>query len=413
MVDGYVDTPGREDGTWIEDARVRALIAARWFGDYKLRRLMIRLHAEGENQNGGFHCFPPSNYRLPACSYDWSVQWVAMLYDDYMWTGKTDLVARYWGNLQNFWTNTLGNLDNNGIWRTNRVFGDIRTGVHPNAKQSSGIVTPFLIDRLLWSVQMAEAIGRKEDAQRWRDTATHMSKAFLRDHVVPASGVVPAHFDDVFDPENAAAPRGFSQSAQAMAAISGFPMKEALDYAFSAPDGTPPAGVTRWNNPTFAYRSLFALSENGLADRAVAHLLERYSPYLPGNARNPVPLELQGPYGGPLPEYWISREDLRLKDDEGNPAQPVDDTGSHGWQSVPLLWLHDSLLGVRIVEPGGARLRVEPRLGGLPYVEGHTMTPKGLVWLSWNEKHLDLQLPAGVTAEVVLPGRPAEIRQGP
>jgi hypothetical protein len=44
-----------------------------------------------------------------------------------------------------------------------------------------------------------------------------------------------------------------------MAAISGFPMKDALDYAFPAPDGTPPAGVTRWNNPTFAYRSLFAL----------------------------------------------------------------------------------------------------------------------------------------------------------
>ena len=84
-----------------------------------------------------------------------------------------------------------------------------------------------------------------------------------------------------------------------MAAASGFPLKSAIDYAFAAPDGAPPAGIPRWNNPTFAYRALFALSENGFPERAVAHLKERYGPYLPGNSRNRVPLELQGPYGGP------------------------------------------------------------------------------------------------------------------
>jgi hypothetical protein len=114
MVDGYVDTPGREDGTWIEDARVRALIAARWFGDSALRRLTIRLHAESQTAAGRFHCFPPSNYPLPACGYDWSLQWVAMLYDDYMWTGRTDLVERYWDNLQRFWSNRLAQLDPGG-----------------------------------------------------------------------------------------------------------------------------------------------------------------------------------------------------------------------------------------------------------------------------------------------------------
>ncbi|HWQ52810.1 MAG TPA: hypothetical protein VN442_03940, partial [Bryobacteraceae bacterium] len=406
MVDGYVDTPGREDGTWIEDARVRALIASRWFGDSALRRLQIRLHAESQNQNGGFHCFPPSNYPLPSCNYDWAVQWVAMLYDDYMWTGRTDLLTRYWDHLERFWTNALANLDQEGIWRSHRVFGDIRVGQHAKPKQSSGIVTPFLIDRLRWSARMAEAIGRREQGAEWRRTAEKMSAAFLRHHVVPASGALPAHVADVFDQPAAAGPRGFSQAAQAMAAISGFPLPAALDYAFPAPDGTPPEGVARWNNPTFFYRSLFALSENGMETRAVAHLLERCAPYLPGNPRNRVPLELQGPYGGPLPEYWISREDLKLKDGEVNHAQPVDDTGSHGWQAVPLLWLHDSLLGVRIAEPGGAKLRVQPRLAGLPYVSGHTITPKGRVWLYWDGKDFELELPDGVTAEVLLPGRP-------
>lgn len=53
--------------------------------------------------------------------------------------------------------------------------------------------------------------------------------------------------------------------------------------------------VFRWNNPTFAYSSLFGLCENGWAARAVAHLIERYARYLPGNPRNRVPPELQGP----------------------------------------------------------------------------------------------------------------------
>lgn len=413
MVDGYVDTPGREDGTWIEDARLRAVIASRWFGDSALRRLMIRLHAESQTASGGFHCFPPSNYPIGSCGYDWSVQWVAMLHDDYMWTGQTDLVTRYWEQLRRFWADALSNVDAQGVWRTAKVFGDIRVGVHPNSKQSSGIVTPYLIQRLNWSVEMAEASDHRDQAAEWRETAQKMSAAFRRSHIVPASGAIPAHVDDIYDPDNPAAPRGFSQAGQAMAAASGFALKPAIDYAFPAPDGTPPAGIPRWNNPTFAYRALFALSENGFPERAVAHLLERYAPYLPGNSRNRVPKELQGPFGGPPPEYWVSREDLGLKDGEVNPAQPVDDTGSHGWQAVPLLWLHDSLLGVRISQPGGARLSIAPQKAGLPYVSGSTMTPKGLVKLRWDGRKLDLELPAGVTADVSLPGQATFTRSGP
>jgi len=114
---------------------------------------------------------------------------------------------------------------------------------------------------------------------------------------------------------------------------------------------------------------------------------------------------MQGPYGGPLPEYWISRQDLNLEPGQVNPAQPQDETGSHGWQSVPLMWLHDTLLGVQITEPGGGKLRIAPQTGGLPYVQGHTNTPKGLVWVSWDPQRwrLETHIPDNVTAEVILP----------
>jgi hypothetical protein len=410
MNDVYVDTPGREDGQWIEDSRVRALIADRWFGDWKLRQILLRHYAESQGKDGGFHAFPPSNFPAYPVNFDWSVQWVAMLYDDYYWTGATTLIERYWSNLERYWESVLARVGEDGIFRTNRVFADIRVGARlTDAQQSSGIVTPFIIDRLRWSAEMARAVGRNDQAGRWTAAADKMAAAFRQHHIVPASAGRPALAGDRFDSRNPALPRGFSQAGQSMTILAGLMSRDesraALDYAFPGPDGTPPTGITRWNNPTFAYRSLRSLSDNGFPQRAVAHLIERYAPYLPGHPRNKTLPALQGPYGGPLPEYWITSEDLGLKDGESNPAQPVDDTGSHGWGAVPLLWLHDSLLGVRIAEPGGTKLHIAPQDGGLPFVSGHTMTPKGPVWVNWEPQHwrLEVRIPKGVTATLSLP----------
>ncbi|HXK95972.1 MAG TPA: hypothetical protein PKV38_20055, partial [bacterium] len=98
-------------------------------------------------------------------------------------------------------------------------------------------------------------------------------------------------------------------------------------------------------------------------------------------------------------------EDLNLKPGEINTAQPEDETGSHGWQAVPLLWMHDTLLGVRITEPGGGRNHIHPDAAGLPYVAGHVGTPKGIVWVSWDPQTwtMELELPGDVTADVTMP----------
>lgn len=409
MIDTYVDTPGREDGQWIEDARPRAVLADRWFGDDRLRKLMIRTLAQSQRDDGQLHPFAPSNYPAYPAPYDWSVQWVAMLHDQYMWSGDLNDVRPYWGNLVKYWNNVLSHVREDGIWYTPQVLADLRMDTGTGKDESSGMVTPWIIERLRWSVELAEAMGEKSQAEQWNKTADKMAEAFRKHHIVPAEGKVPAHVADRYAPKNAKRDRSYSQAGQTVAIITGLLTREEavadLNYAFPPPFGTPPQGVKRWNNPTYGYRVLRALSDSGLTQRAVTHLIERYSPYLPANPRNVVPLELQGPYGGPLPEYWVSREDLGLKPGEKNHAQPADETGSHGWGSVPLLWLHDSLLGVRITEPGGAKLRIAPDNGGLPYVAGHTATPKGPVWVYYDAQQwrVEIDIPQGVTADVVMP----------
>ena len=74
--------------------------------------------------------------------------------------------------------------------------------------------------------------------------------------------------------------------------------------------------------------------------------------------------------------HWISRVHRGLKSGQVDTAQPVDGSGSHGWCGVALLWLHDSVLGVNVASPGGARMSVAPQRSGLAYVCGATNTPK-------------------------------------
>ena len=414
MSDTYVDTPGREDGQWIEDARPRAQLAERWFGDTTLRAFMIRTLAESQGSDGNLHPFAPSNYPAYPAPYDWSVQWVAMLHDQYLWTGEIEQIRPYWGHLRRYWEGALKHLGEDGIWRTPHVLADLRVGHHPGPGGSSGMVTPWIIQRLRWSAELAKALGEAEQGDRWATDAERMAVAFRKHHIVPKAGDVPAHVADRWQPDKPNEPRGYSQAGQTVAVMAGLldPQlaRADLEHAFPAPVGSPPDGVTRWNNPTYGYRVLRAMSLVDMSGRAVAHLKERYEPYLPAHPRNCVPLTLQGPLGGPLPEYWVSREDLGLKAGQKNTAQPADETGSHGWGSVPLLWMHDSLLGVEVTEPGGGHIEIHPDTGGLAYVAGWTMTPKGPVWVNWDpqQQRIEVELPVGVEAGLGA-GRPIDM----
>ena len=49
----------------------------------------------------------------------------------------------------------------------------------------------------------------------------------------------------------------------------------------------------------------------------------------------------------------------------------------HGWASGPTAWLSRHVLGVQVLEPGCKKVRIEPHLGNLKWVEGTFPTPHG------------------------------------
>lgn len=255
---------------------------------------------------------------------------------------------------------------------------------------------------------MAEAVQDAANAELWTATARRMDDGFRRFHVVRSRGDVSAIVADVYDPSSDEH-YGYGQAGQVAPLLDGTiaddEARELIDFAFPGPVASPPSGIARWNNPSAVYRVLSALSAHGYERRALAHLLERYAPYLPGHPCNPVPLSLQGPYGGPLPEYWVSRVDRELAPGEVNTAQPVDATGSHGWGAVPLLWLHESLLGVTFTGRGSNAISITPMSAGLPYVHGTTVTPMGSVTVYFDPSTptLSVEIPPHCVATLVFP----------
>ncbi|MGQ8338228.1 alpha-L-rhamnosidase-related protein [Sunxiuqinia sp. A32] len=54
----------------------------------------------------------------------------------------------------------------------------------------------------------------------------------------------------------------------------------------------------------------------------------------------------------------------------------------HGWASGPTSWLTQYVLGVSVMEPGCKKIKIEPHLGDLQWVEGSFPTPYGVVKIS-------------------------------
>ena len=378
MSDTYVDTPGREDGQWLEDIQYRAQIAAQWFGDVALRQVTIRHAAEAQAANGRFRAFAPDDHVASYAphglvSLDWGMVWIGILYDDWYWTGETSRLKKYFTNLVRFLDVAHTQTNGDGLLVDRTVISDIKTARRANFDwgEIESIANSWYHGFLLNAIEMARAIGQKRQAMIWQKRAATLRKGFGRFMTKNKSAIRVA---DVWSPQEG--PLAFGQGAALSAVFYQIaPAKERREIllsVFDRRDGSPPKGVARWNNPTYMYRALRSLSDHGLGEMAARHLLERYRPYLPD---------------GPLPEYFLPLE-----------QQPPDATGSHGWAAVPLLWLHDTVLGVRLQQPGGKVLAWQPKNVGWPQVSGKTMTPYGPceVDIDWKKRRFDIRAPAGV-----------------
>ncbi|HPR33523.1 MAG TPA: alpha-L-rhamnosidase C-terminal domain-containing protein [Prolixibacteraceae bacterium] len=180
-----------------------------------------------------------------------------------------------------------------------------------------------------------------------------------------------------------------------------------------------------------ALLSLSGLIDAGLADREVINVdgPKKFSTFygyymlqaqaLAGNYEGAMD-NISRFWGGMLDlgatTFW---EDFDL--DEAENAAPIDDfvpvgkldyhkdTGKecyiglrrslcHGWASGPTAWLSEHVLGIQVLEPGCKKVKIEPHLGNLEWVEGSFPTPMGPIKVKHRkEKNGE------ITSEISLP----------
>ena len=97
-----------------------------------------------------------------------------------------------------------------------------------------------------------------------------------------------------------------------------------------------------------------------------------------------------------------------------NPKVKSNLTWNHAWGAAPANIISRFVLGVRPLEPGYASILIAPEPGSLKWIRGKVPTPRGPVLVSLRndaQLRLEIEVPPGSKARVVLPGRAT--RAGP
>jgi hypothetical protein len=104
---------------------------------------------------------------------------------------------------------------------------------------------------------------------------------------------------------------------------------------------------------------------------------------------------------------WMHMLDLgsTLTLEAWDPAVKPNLTWNHAWGAAPANIITRYLLGVRPLKAGYAQMLIAPQPGSLAWCKGKAPTARGPVLVGWQSSpaRLDIVIPQGATAEVVLP----------
>jgi hypothetical protein len=77
----------------------------------------------------------------------------------------------------------------------------------------------------------------------------------------------------------------------------------------------------------------------------------------------------------------------------------------HGWSAVPLYFFNRIILGIKQMSAGGKVIQISPRLNGLTWAEGISLTVNGVIKVAWRvtDKLLEIKysVPKGTQAKFV------------
>lgn len=366
----YMDCPYYERLQYVGDTRIQALISLVASGDDRLMRNAIDLVDRSRIPEGLTQERYPSN--SPAIISPFSLFWIDMVHDHWMYRGDEDLVrARLLGvrNVLDWFTaridpNTgmLGPLDYwtfvdwTDQWPWNDSAG---IGGEPEGTRTGGssIVTLQFAETLASAADLCRAMGERGMADAYAQRAHALDEAVMLRCWDEGRHLV----------ADTPAKRSFSQHANIMAvlsgAVSGEKARELMARVVHDPDIT---------QASLYYRFYLAraMKRVGLGDSYVS-LLQPW--------RDALALGLST-----FPE-------------KADPTR----SDCHAWSASPVYELLSTVCGVEPASAGFRTVSIEPNLGPLRQVSGRVAHPLGVIEVQFervgDRLDGDITLPEGIT----------------
>jgi hypothetical protein len=87
-------------------------------------------------------------------------------------------------------------------------------------------------------------------------------------------------------------------------------------------------------------------------------------------------------------------------------------TWNHAWGAAPANIISRYVLGVRPLEPGYKKILIAPQIGSLKFAKGKVPTPLGAVVVNVDRQKLEVEVPTGAEADVVIGGKTTHVGSG-
>ena len=320
----------------------------------------------------------------------WSDVVVGLPWTLYWEYGDVEILRKNWPAMTAFVDQVAGLLDPSGLWGSGFQFGDWLDPDAPAEDASGGktdrhlVATACLVRTVRQMADSARALGLEGDAARYAALAERVAGAFRDEYVAPSGRLV-----------------SDSATAYSLAICFDLLNQEQRDRAgdrlaqLVAKNGyTVSTGFV--GTPLVAH----ALSQTGHLDTAYLLLTEQECP----SFLYPV---TQG--ATTIWERW----------DAVRPDGSLNSTGMTSLNHYALgsvaEWMHRVIGGLEALEPGYRRMRIAPQPGaGLTFARLVHDTVLGRVDIRWHiaagEMTVTVTVPAGASAEVVLPAHPDAAR---
>jgi len=315
---------------------------------------------------------------FPTWPTEWAPHMVFIAYADWMQTGDTTWLAAHYEGLKTklldervgpdgLVTSTPEQIKHGDIvdWppqeRDHYVFTSVNT-----------VVNAFHLRALAEMSELAQALGKREDAAKFRERERSAQAAFQEKLFDPARGL----YRDGVGTDHASAHANF------------FPLAFGLTPSRSRPQ------LAQW------------LAGRGMAGSVYAaqYLLEG----LFENGEDATSLALIGAPGDRSWRHMVESGTTITWESWDQTYKPNQDW-NHAWGAAPANLLPRFVLGARALTPGWRRALIQPHPGALVSVEGRVPTPRGEISVAWRREKsfaMTLALPSGVTARVELPALP-------